>query len=82
VEKSEWVVDYVSLIIFVTAYIMTMVRSIPLRLRNAAFGLGLVGIGGYRIVLLGTSGFNFAISLSAFFIAAFYILRAIRGDRR
>ena len=75
---SVWSIDYVSLIIFVAAYVFTRVRSVPLRLRDAVFGLALGGIGVYRI-MAGAADFNFAIALLALVISVFYLVKAIRG---
>ncbi|MCL2625291.1 MAG: hypothetical protein FWD46_00545 [Cystobacterineae bacterium] len=80
-EKSVLGVDYVSLIIFVAAYMFTWVRSVPLRVRDAVFGLALGGIGTYRMVL-GAKDFNFAIALAALVIGIFYLAKALRGGRR
>jgi hypothetical protein len=80
-EASVWTIDYVSLIIFVAAYFFTRIRSVPLRVRDAVFGLALGGIGAYRMVA-GAEGANLAIALAACVIGTFYLVKALRGGRR
>jgi len=76
-------VDIVSLIIFVAAYAFTRIRSIPLRWRDLVFGLALGGIGVYRFnAQTGDAAFNRAIALVALVIAVFYVVKAMRGQRR
>jgi len=74
-------IDYVSLIVFVAAYVFTRIRSVPLRLRDAVFGLALGGIGVHRLIA-GAADFNFAIALLALVIGVFYLAKAIRGQPR
>jgi hypothetical protein len=71
-------IDYVSLGIFLVAYVVAQIRSIPVRIRYGLLGAACALIGVKRLST-GTRGFNLVFVGLAFALAVYYLVRAMRA---
>ncbi len=73
-------IDYVSLGIFLVAYVIAQIRTIPVRIRYGLLGAacGMIGIMRLRN---GARGVNLLFVGLAFALAVYYAVRAMRSPR-
>lgn len=73
-------IDWVSLGIFVVAYVIAQVRTIPIRVRYGVLAAACGAIALWRLKL-GAVGINMAFVVLAGVLAAYYLVRAFRSPR-
>ena len=71
-------IDWVSLAIFAVAFVVSQVRSIPLRVRYVILAVAFACIAALRL-RMDRVGPNFAFGVLAAVFAAYYLVRAFRA---
>lgn len=74
-------IDWVSAAIFVSAYVFSQIRAVPLGVRYGALAAACGAIAVYRL-RMGAVGLNMAFVIIAAVLAVFYVFKAIRAGQR